>query len=96
MSKQWINEFKPEVIEDTGHYVRLKSPRAMLTLDMAEFCEHLLSLGYRYLAGDANGIVCEKLNRFAGTLPNSVSDQDREKLWIGTEKKDGNHGKTDR
>lgn len=65
-TKEWIQTFTPEIQEDTGHYVTLKIPqRALPVRDLPQFCEKLLSLGYRYLAADANGIVCEKIQPIA-------------------------------
>jgi len=55
-------DFTVEIIEDAGHYVKMNNPAPSLTLgESIHFFEHLRSLGFRFLMGNHNFLICEKL-----------------------------------
>ena len=57
-------EFTVEIIEDTGHYVKIKNPDPFLTHSKSVFFfEYLYSLGFRFIQGNEHSLVCEKLQK---------------------------------
>lgn len=62
MENEWIDSWYPEVIEETEHYVVIKQPDAVVTIRSFIYMgERLFSFGYRFIKGDAEVMVCEKV-----------------------------------
>jgi hypothetical protein len=62
----WMDQWVPEVLSDTGHFVKLRTPDEAATMwvsQMPMFCEKLWAKGFRFIAGTEAVIVCEKIDQ---------------------------------